>query len=133
MHRKICGCMDKKCKELTEQYFNDPESKYPHGEKQLLFRYTNPNGSNIGRQQIYDRVAFLLGIKKPHERKDFRVSIRHYGPGAIEHYNSDDTKGGLVKFQEYNEMNKKIGYISLRSSFLQYHSLSLAVVMACED
>ena len=21
MHRKICGCMDKKCKELTEQYF----------------------------------------------------------------------------------------------------------------
>ena len=101
MHRNICGCMDKKCKELTEQYFNDPESKYPHGEKQLLFRYTNPNGSNIGRQQIYDRVAFQLGIKNPHERKDFRVSIRHYGPGAIEHYNSDDTKGGLVKFQEY--------------------------------
>ena len=55
--------MDKKCRELTEQYFNDPESKYPHGEKQLLFSYTNPNGSNIGRQQICYLVAFLLGVK----------------------------------------------------------------------
>jgi len=57
MHRKICGCMDKKCKELIEKYFNDPESKYPVNKEQLLFRYTNSNGSNIGRQQIYNRVA----------------------------------------------------------------------------
>jgi hypothetical protein len=38
MHRNICGCMDKKCRELTEQYFNDPESKYPDNKKQLLSR-----------------------------------------------------------------------------------------------
>jgi hypothetical protein len=30
--------MDKKCRELTEQYFNDPESKYPDNKKQLLSR-----------------------------------------------------------------------------------------------
>jgi hypothetical protein len=56
--------MDKKCKELTEQYFNDPESKYPHGEKQLLFRYTNPNGSNIGsRIENKSKVDAKVGIR----------------------------------------------------------------------
>lgn len=104
--QRRCSCG--KCREMVQEYLNDPNSIYPTGaEGQPTFTISNPKNTG-GKQstrderikQIYFRAAEAIGVANAGKRKSIYVSVVHYTQWSIESYNNDPSKN-KSRFQHY--------------------------------